>query len=385
MVSRHQSNQRTPSGLAVKILKLICGFICLAIVAANIWTMSRWSERRGVADDLCYLRQAHLFQQHGLHGVDTDIKTETDGYFRRLVTEIGQPGWHDDSQSVCHIDMSGTSKRVLQYPPGTGALLALFPEGHQVMPLYTAANVVVLLMALAAIGLAQSCAMTLAAAGFGWVALYLMINPAKASYSIAPTVAICAVVGYLTAKTVAVPHRHRWLHAAAIGILLGLSVNFRIPNALLCVGYGVFLLAIFSVRRDRASFGDGAVFGLGVVAGMLPTLLYNAINAGSPFTTTYGGQDVGPPDFTFSITRAYLGDVQGALIIAAIAAVVALLMLRRTRPLWPIAAIVALNLAVDLGYFLSHPIFTQYYLIPLAMLSLWSLLFGCVLHDRRTA
>ncbi|MET0219820.1 MAG: hypothetical protein ABW213_04100, partial [Tardiphaga sp.] len=82
-------------------------------------------------------------------------------------------------------------------------------------------------------------------------------------------------------------------------------------------------------------------------------------------------------------TRAYLGDVQGALIVAAIAAVIALFVMRRTRALWPIAAIVALNLVVDLGYFLSHPIFTQYYLIPLAMLSLWSLLFGCVLHDRQ--
>jgi hypothetical protein len=364
----------------VKTLKLICGLICLAIVAANITTMSRWSERRGVADDLCYLRQAHLFQQHGRHGIDTDIKTETDGYFHKLVTEASQPGWHDAGQSICHIDMARTGKRVLQYPPGTGALLALFPEGHQVVPLYVFANVVVLLMALAAIALARTRAMTLAAAGFGCAALYLMINPAKASYSMAPTMAITAIVGYLTANMVAVPHRHRWLHAAAIGILLGLSVDFRIPNALLCVGYGVVLLALFLVRRDRASFADGAVFGVGVAAGVLPTLIYNAINAGSPFATTYGGQDVGPPDFTFSITRAYLGDVQGALIIAAIAAVVALFVTRRTRAVWPIAAIVAVNLVCDLGYFLSHPIFTQYYLMPLAMLSLWSLLFGCTLH-----
>ncbi|MET0971185.1 MAG: hypothetical protein ABWY18_18440, partial [Tardiphaga sp.] len=264
----------------MKILKLICGLICLAIVAANIWTMSRWSERRGVADDLCYLRQAHLFQQHGRHGIDTDIKTETDGYFRKLVTEVGQPGWHDDNQSVCHIDMAKTGKRVLQYPPGTGALLALFPEGHQVVPLYAAANAVVLLMACATIALARSRAMVLTAAGFGWAALYLMINPAKASYSIAPTMAICSIVGYLTAKMVAIPHRQRGLHAAAIGILLGLSINFRLPNALLCIGYGVFLLAMFVVRRDRACFADGAGFGVGVVAGMLPTLIYNATHAG---------------------------------------------------------------------------------------------------------
>jgi hypothetical protein len=199
----------------------------------------------------------------------------------------------------------------------------------------------------------------------------------------APTMAICAIVGYLTARMVAFPDRHRWLPPAAIGLVLGLSVDFRIPNVLLCAGYGVYLLGVFLVRRNLNSLLQGAVFGIGAVIGMAPMLLYNAINAGSPFTTTYGGQDVGPPDFTFSITRAYLGDIQGVLIIASIAGIIALLVARPTHRMWPIAAIVALNLAINLGYFLSHPIFTQYYLIPLAMLSLWSLVFGSVLHDRQ--
>ena len=35
--------------------------------------MSRWNESRGVYDDICYLRQAHLFQRFGLDGFDTDI------------------------------------------------------------------------------------------------------------------------------------------------------------------------------------------------------------------------------------------------------------------------------------------------------------------------
>jgi hypothetical protein len=36
---------------------------------------------------------------------------------------------------------------------------------------------------------------------------------------------------------------------------------------------------------------------------------------------------------------------------------------------------------VGLTYFMTHPIFTPYYTIPLAMLSLWSLLFGTLLQD----
>ena len=37
---------------------------------------------------------------------------------------------------------------------------------------------------------------------------------------------------------------------------------------------------------------QGALFGAAFLAGMAPTLLANAINAGSPFSTTYGGVDV---------------------------------------------------------------------------------------------
>lgn len=50
----------------MKVFKTICGFGFLLVLASNIWTISRWSESRGVYDDVCYLRQAHLFQQFGL-------------------------------------------------------------------------------------------------------------------------------------------------------------------------------------------------------------------------------------------------------------------------------------------------------------------------------
>jgi hypothetical protein len=38
------------------------------------------------------------------------------------------------------------------------------------------------------------------------------------------------------------------------------------------------------------------------------------------------------------------------------------------------------NLAVNLAFFLSHPVFTPYYTIPMAMLSQWSLLFAFLMH-----
>jgi hypothetical protein len=45
-----------------------------------------------------------------------------------------------------------------------------------------------------------------------------------------------------------------------------------------------------------------------------------------------------------------------------------------------IALIVAGNLVVNLIFFTTHPVFTPYYTIPVAMLSVWTLLFASVIQ-----
>ena len=51
-----------------------------------------------------------------------------------------------------------------------------------------------------------------------------------------------------------------------------------------------------------------------------------------------------------------------------------------------VALLVTLNLAVNLIFFMSHPIFTPYYIIPIDMLSLWTLLFATLdLRGERAA
>ena len=52
----------------------------------------------------------------------------------------------------------------------------------------------------------------------------------------------------------------------------------------------------------------------------------------------------------------------------------------------PVTLIVALNLAANLIFFMTHPIFTPYYIIPIDMLSLWTLLFATLdLRGERAA
>jgi hypothetical protein len=355
-------------------LKIACGFVCFLVLASNVWSMSRWNESRGVYDDICYLRQAHLFQRFGLSGLDTNLVRDDDHYLAPKLAAIGYPA---SQPPPCHTLMSATNKRVLQYPPGTGFVLAAFPEGFQVIPLYVVSTAVIFVLALFGIYRARTTASVYVVAAFGCLAIYLMINPAKASYSMAPTMVACALAGLLTAWFFSARKRsQRLLLAGAIGLIIGLSVNFRLPNLVLAAGYGLLFLVAFLRSRKTELFLQGALFAVLFVAGAAPTLVANAINAGSPFSTTYGGVDVTPPDFSFGIVWQYLADMQFVLLVLAVAWTVRMWRSNRRDGVSRIAFVTAGNLALNVAFFMSHPIFTPYYTIPIAMLSLWSLLFA---------
>ena len=358
----------------MKPAKIIVCVLFLAVLASNIFAISRWNESRGVYDDVCYLRQAHLFQRFGLGGFDTYISRDDDRYLAGKLREIGFAEWNDPLRVPCHTPIEKTKKFVLQYPPGTGAALALFPAGFQVIPLYVVANLAVLAVALAALFRASSPPSLTLAAVFGFSALYLMINPTKASYSMAPTMIVCSVAGYLSAKLFAsgATRERLWL-AAIVGLLIGLSATFRLPNLFLAAGYCLFFLGAFLMARSRQAFLEGFAFGLAFLIGIAPTLAANWINAGSPLTTTYGGQDVAPPGIDLAVLRSYLVDVQFFLLLAAIAWTAAIWRRPGTRQA---VLVVAANLAVNIVFFMTHPIFTPYYTVPIAMLSLWTLLFA---------
>ena len=80
-------------------------------------------------------------------------------------------------------------------------------------------------------------------------------------------------------------------------------------------GYCLYFLVSFLKLRNRDSFVQGLAFGVTMLLGMVPTLLANAINAGSPFATTYGGVDVAPPELKSEILWQYLRDPQFILLL----------------------------------------------------------------------
>lgn len=362
------------------VIRAIFLAVAMIIFALNISAFFSWNERGGVHDSICYLRQAHLFQRFGLSGIDTDLRRDNDGFLQKAQLDIGLTPEAHPGLAICHTSMP-SGKQVIQYPPGTGFIMAAFPAGSQVAWLYTTSMLVVMSSIIFLILLADTRASIIFTGLFGLCALYLMVNPTKASYSMAPTTVLCIVAAILS-PLLFLAHRlrYRLLMGALVGLLLGLSVSFRTANLLLVTGYVVVLAFKFLQKRDRSSFAVGASFAVFYSIGLLPSLVANYVNAGSPFATTYSAQDTAPLDLTFSAAAKYLRDLQGYLVVLSAAGTV--WMLRNSRCLAPVL-VVAINLVINVGFFFAHPLVQQYYIMPTVTLALWALLAQWLFETRQ--
>jgi hypothetical protein len=238
-------------GTPMKLARLLCTLLLLLVFACLCKTFMGWSEDRGVYDDICYLRQAHLFERFGWNGFDTDIASDDDNYFAQKLKNIDFVPRGKHKNPPCHNFIPLTGKMVMQYPMGPGLLLAMFPSGFQVAPLYIACTAVLLILALASVYLVTTPAALLLATLFGGISIYLMNNPVKSSYSLAPTMVACALTALLISAlfNAKQPSLRFWM-VAAIGVLLGLGVNLRIANLVLAAGFGPWLLVVF-LRQSR--------------------------------------------------------------------------------------------------------------------------------------
>ena len=68
------------------------------VLAGNIWSISGWVEARGVCDDICYLRQGHLFERFALGRLDTNMVKDADHYLAVKLKEIGFLEWNEVSR-----------------------------------------------------------------------------------------------------------------------------------------------------------------------------------------------------------------------------------------------------------------------------------------------
>ena len=115
--------------LAFALLVAVAGLLMAAQFSAKLPFAYAFG-----CDSFGYLRQAELFRTNGpIKGLSTAIDTENASFLVSIAKQINplESRWAEMIAPHCHHFKSGTEKIILQYPPGTGFVLSLLPNGKE--------------------------------------------------------------------------------------------------------------------------------------------------------------------------------------------------------------------------------------------------------------
>lgn len=249
-------------------------------------------------DPFGYVRQASLFQTKGLaRGLDSAITNKEAQLLIETALNISSDvnTWSEMIAPHCHHYDAVTNKVILQYPPGTGFVLSLMPEGKS---LQTISILMVLSISLL-YAIANFVAMTfryyLIATLFFYVQITIVTKFQTASYSVPVTLIL---LSYISLSMICLRfefNKKNGLIAVILGFLVALLISVRLASFVLLPVF--VLLAIISnwdLKFDRLNKRNLAVPILGLLAFiffLIPLLYANKLNAGNYLSSTYGASD----------------------------------------------------------------------------------------------
>jgi hypothetical protein len=341
------------------------------------------AERAGDCDAFGYLRMAREVRRAASDGRLPDYGLES-AHTRLLIDHLRSQGlppsaWGEMVAPHAHHYFPRADRVGVQYPPGTGWLLALFPEGEAVHGLNRAVIVLFLAAGLAALVVAGR-RRAWAAAGGVVFALQLGLDVlgavGDASFSVNAVLAplLLSFSALFLALVLAAKPRASGLAAFAGGACFGLAVLVRLPVLLLLPG----ALVLLHGGGRRPWVNRTLAFGAGLLlCGVLPLLAHQQQVAGAWYLPTYGHDDASPPSLAV-LTRAvpfYLGDGPGGgynrTLLPSLAGAAGLAVLTRRGgderpPLgWGRLGLSVLALwGVPMTYFLTHRVPIWYYQVP---------------------
>jgi hypothetical protein len=246
-------------------------------------------------DPFGYVRQTELIRQNGLlKGLDTEIKAPEIVFLKKIASEINPNPrtWAEMIAPHCHHYRQATDKVVMQYPPGTGIVLALMPSSKVLQALSIGMTLSIVLvyayLCLSAIGFKAIVLSTTVVT----LLLSIVSRFQVASYSV--PVSVLLVAGLIILLNINRSSRQPFnaVVAAAIGLLTGLLIDVRIASVLLLPAIAaMFFLRLEQEPSDRKRYYEIAIAFVSFLIASAPLLLANKLNAGSMFATTYGEYD----------------------------------------------------------------------------------------------
>jgi hypothetical protein len=339
-------------------------------------------------DPFGYLRMAQLNRQAAERRELPDYRLETPR--TRLLIEfmksqgVSYEAWGELVAPHAHHYFPRAEHVAVQYPPGTGLLLALFPQGKAVHGLNQAVIFVYLAVGLLALIVAGR-RRAWASAGGVVLALQLGLRIVAdidaTSYSINAMLvpmlfSVVLVFVAILARAVAEKSRISWIAAFLAGVCFGFAVIVRLPVLFLLPGMLILLLGTTWRKLISPAL---IAFGVGVaLCGALPLLAHQQRVAGMWYLSTYSSLDNMPPSLSVleSTIPFYfeggLGSRYNWFLVVTLVGFSGLVLSRACRESGPRAPIgwarlflaVLVLWGVSTAYFLTHRITILYYQIP---------------------
>lgn len=376
--------------------------IALAVSALTTDRRARQVEENpSFCDPFGYLQMANEIRHAAASRTAPQFSLETP--HTRLLVEFMQsqqqpvPLWDEMVAPLAFHYFPAADHVAVQYPPGAGLMLSLFPEGKALHGLNRLVVVIFLVAGLMTLVVAAIKRLPLAAGFFVLtltLGLEIVAQLDNASFSMNSLLSPLLLSGLCLCGAWALRTDNlkgfylAWFLTMLAGLSFGFAILARIPVVLLLPGV---LLLLWPVRLRAVHKSPWVPFSLGVFAGgILPLMVHQSRVAGAWYLTTYAHENTTPPAFgrVLSNISYYFGPgrsstVNWALPVIFVGCVGLILWSKRQETVaGPAAFLRRLSwsrllgsaftiLAVSNVYFLTHEARVHYY--P------WPALFGAVL------
>ncbi|HEY0367906.1 MAG TPA: hypothetical protein VGC73_15645 [Pyrinomonadaceae bacterium] len=295
-----------------KLLPRILVYLWVALLAFSFFISVRSSYRQSLSteefayacDSFGYLGMAKQIRHAYKRGVWPEFKLESP-QTRLLIDYMQQrnvavPRWEEVVAPHAHHYFPQSGYVGVQYPPGTGLVLAMFPQGEAV---YRLNGIVVFVFVLAGV-----LALAIAARKRAWVSIGLVVLALSLglmvlarlralSFSmnavLVPIVLTCVFSLLALRFQTAGRDRLALLCALLAGLSLGFATMIRLPSFLLSAGFLVLLwpgFRNFRIKSLPVAFALGAT-----ITGVIPVVINQHNVAGAWYLSTYATVDAAPP------------------------------------------------------------------------------------------
>lgn len=384
-------------------------YLWIALLAFSFYISVRTSYRRSLGteefayacDSFGYLRMAKQIRHAYERGVWPHFELES-AQTRLLINFMLQNNvpvtrWDEAVAPHAHHYAPQSGYVVVQYPPGTGLVLSMFPQGEAV---YRLNRLIVWVFIVAGV-----LAMAIAGWKRAWVSIGLVVlalslglmvlaRLGALSFSINAVLVPIFLTCVFTLLALRLKTTDRkglaLLCALVAGLSLGLATMIRLPSFLLSAG---FLVLLWPGFRNFKIKSLPVAFALGVtIMGVIPVVINQHKVAGAWYLTTYSRADAEPPTLKYlrqNISYFLVngnGTVDNWAIFAGFIGFIGFLMLYPRRDSeqfnrlglsWKrLVLAVMLLWLTTLCYFLAHRITSGHYMISAVFATVTLLGFG---------